>query len=198
MANQDPQPEVYTTEHSYQVSAAGSAAAAIAAGTSRTVQIYTNQANNEEVRVYGLEAQVIRTVFDDSASTTTTYYSNVYGDSTYNNQTFADFNVTIGIGPNNVPSNAFSISKIATCCNTFAFPSPILILFQQPVSIVTSNNQTINLAPALGAGQDADSDDVKVVLNFIAELAIQKVAFAEGGVGYPINPRGPIPGNRPL
>ena len=198
MANQDPQPEVYTTEHSYQVSAAGSAAVAIAAGTGRTVQIYTNQANNEEVRIYGLEAQVIRTVFDDSASTTTLYYSNVFGDNTYNTQNFVDFNVTIGVGPNNVPSNAFSLSKIATCCQTFAFPSPILCLFQQPVSILVSNNQIINLAPALGAGETADSDDVKVVINLIAELAIQKVAFAEGGVGYPINPRGPIPGNRPL
>ena len=46
MANQDPQPEVYTTVHDFSV--------ATASGTQSAVSIFTNQANNEEVRVYAV------------------------------------------------------------------------------------------------------------------------------------------------
>ena len=46
MANQDPQPEIYTTRHDV--------AASSAAGTTNTVTVYTNQANNEEVRIYAI------------------------------------------------------------------------------------------------------------------------------------------------
>ena len=46
MANQDPQPEVYTTVHDFSV--------ATTSGTQSAVSIFTNQANNEEVRVYAV------------------------------------------------------------------------------------------------------------------------------------------------
>ena len=41
MANQDPQPEIYSTTHTFT--------GATAAGTVNTQTIFTNQANNEEV-----------------------------------------------------------------------------------------------------------------------------------------------------
>ena len=43
MANQNPQPEIYTTRHSFAGSANN--------GTTDTQTVYTNQANNEEVRI---------------------------------------------------------------------------------------------------------------------------------------------------
>ena len=53
MANQDPQPEIYTTSHNFDASAAN-----VTAGTTNTVTVYTNQANNEEVRIYAIEVMV--------------------------------------------------------------------------------------------------------------------------------------------
>ena len=54
MANQNPQPEVYTTRHVF-----GNNADAISAGTRVTQTVYTNQANNEEVRIYGIMAEIM-------------------------------------------------------------------------------------------------------------------------------------------
>ena len=50
MANQDPQPEIYTTRYNFNADT-GAGGATIAANTSQVVSIYTNQANNEEVRI---------------------------------------------------------------------------------------------------------------------------------------------------
>ena len=86
MANQDPQPEIYTTTHTFDASGG-----AIAAFTSSTVSIFTNQANNEEVRLYAIAVEVQDNT--TGAAATTAY----------------DFSVTIGVGPNNVPSNSFDI-----------------------------------------------------------------------------------------
>ena len=44
MANQNPQPEIYTTSHFFD---------ATAEGATNTQTIFTQQANNEEVRIYG-------------------------------------------------------------------------------------------------------------------------------------------------
>ena len=63
MANQDPQPEIYTTRHNFDASAV-----AVPAGTTITKSIYTNQANNEEVRIYAVATQIIDE--DDSLPTT--------------------------------------------------------------------------------------------------------------------------------
>ena len=51
MANQDPQPEVYTTTHAF--------AGAAATGTSNVISIFTNQANNEEVRLYAVGVEML-------------------------------------------------------------------------------------------------------------------------------------------
>jgi hypothetical protein len=146
MANQDPQPEIYTTTHTFDATGA-----AIAAFTSSTVSIFTNQANNEEVRLYAIAVEVQD---DTTAAAATTEY---------------DFAVTIGVGPNNVPSNSFDVgwlhNNIANGGQVLAFSSPVLALFQQPLQITVTNNTAI--AAPLERG-------VKVTL--IGELAIQKIA----------------------
>ena len=85
MANQDPQPEIYSTTHTFT--------GATAAGTVNTQTIFTNQANNEEVRLYALAVNIL-----DAAGTVATAET--------------DFQVSIQCGPNNVPSNAFDISWV--------------------------------------------------------------------------------------
>ena len=114
MANQDPQPEIYTTRYTFDASAAD-----VAANTSQVVSIYTNQANNEEVRIYGIAVRV-----DDENNATAT--------------NFNDFAVSIQVGANNVPSNQFDVSwlanNIANGGGILMFPSPVLVLFQQPLS----------------------------------------------------------------
>ena len=146
MANQDPQPEIYTTTHTFDASGG-----AIAAFTSSTVSIFTNQANNEEVRLYAIAVEVQDNT--TGAAATTAY----------------DFSVTIGVGPNNVPSNSFDISwlqtNLANGGQVLAFSCPILCLFQQPLQITVTNNAEVT------AGQTR-----KVKITLIGELAIQKVA----------------------
>ena len=146
MANQDPQPEIYTTSHRFDASGG-----AIAAFTSSTVSIFTNQANNEEVRLYAIAVEVQD---DTTGAAATTAY---------------DFSVTSGVGPNNVPSNSFDVgwlhNNIANGGQVLAFSSPVLALFQQPLQVTVTNNTQI-AAPL--------QRTVKVSL--IGELAIQKIA----------------------
>lgn len=82
MANQDPQPEIYTTRHTFT--------GATTAGNTNTVSVFTNQANNEEVRIYALAVR-IQDASGNAATTET------------------DFAVSVQVGPNNVPSNQFDI-----------------------------------------------------------------------------------------
>ena len=152
MANQDPQPEIYTTRYVWDAdtSAAG---ATQPAGTSQVVSIYTNQANNEEVRIYGIAVRVFDSA-DGAASTT-----------------FNDFAISIQVGANNVPSNQFDISWLANNINNggsiLMFPSPILVLFQQPLGVTITTNSAIT-----GTGSTANNRTV--VVDLIGELAIQK------------------------
>lgn len=143
MANQDPQPEIYSTTHTFT--------GATSAGTVNTQTIFTNQANNEEVRIYALAVNIL-----DSAGTVATSET--------------DFQVAIQCGPNNVPSNSFDISWIfSTITNggpVLAFSTPILVLFQQPLAIVVSVT-TATTATRI------------VNISLIGELAIQKEYFNE-------------------
>jgi hypothetical protein len=154
MANQDPQPEIYTTRYAWLANtAAAPAGATIPAGTSQVVSIFTNQANNEEVRIYGLACRVFNTA-TGTASTT-----------------FNDFAVSIQVGANNVPSNQFDISwlanNIANGGSILMFPSPVLSLFQQPLSVTCTTNSVIT-------GVANANNDRTVVIDLIGELAIQK------------------------
>ena len=147
MANQDPQPEIYTTTHNFDASAAD-----VTAGTTNTVTVYTNQANNEEVRIYAIEVLIS----DEDGSPVTT---------------LTDFDIAIGVEPNNVPSNSFNINglniKMQNGGEPLAFPCPTLVLFQQPLQITIEVMTTIATA----------SDRERIVkVNLIGELAIQKVA----------------------
>src|SRR6056300_73169 len=111
MANQDPQPEIYTTRHTFDASAV-----LVSAGTTNLVSVYTNQANNEEVRIYGVAVRIV----DEDGT---------------NVSTLTDFAMSLQVGPNNVPSNQFDIGwlqqNISNGGGVLMFPSPVLVLFQQ-------------------------------------------------------------------
>lgn len=145
MANQDPQPEIYTTRHTFDASTV-----AVAAGTTNLVSVYTNQANNEEVRLYGIAVRIV----DENGTTVST---------------LTDFAMSIQVGPNNVPSNQFDIGWLHTNLSNggsiLTLPTPVLVLFQQPLSIIIESKSLI-----------AQATDRKrtIVVDLIGELAIQK------------------------
>ncbi len=145
MANQDPQPEIYTTRHNFDASAV-----LVAAGTTNLVTIYTNQANNEEVRLYGIAVRII----DEN------------GDSV---NTLTDFAMSIQVGPNNVPSNQFDVgwlhTNLANGGGILMLPTPVLALFQQPLAVIIEAKTAI---------AQAANRERTVVVDLIGELAIQK------------------------
>tara|TARA_R110000823_G_scaffold198527_2_gene329720 strand:- start:10 stop:471 length:462 start_codon:yes stop_codon:yes gene_type:complete len=145
MANQDPQPEIYTTRHTFDASAV-----LVAAGTTNLVSVYTNQANNEEVRLYGLAVRIT----DENGTSVTT---------------LTDFAMSIQVGPNNVPSNQFDIgwlhTNISNGGSILTLPTPVLVLFQQPLSIIIEAKTAI---------AQAANRERRVIVDLIGELAIQK------------------------
>ena len=145
MANQDPQPEIYTTRHNFDASAV-----LVAAGTTNLVTIYTNQANNEEVRLYGIAVRII----DENGDSVTT---------------LTDFAMSIQVGPNNVPSNQFDIgwlhTNISNGGGVLMLPTPVLALFQQPLAVIIEAKTAI---------AQAANRQRTVVVDLIGELAIQK------------------------
>jgi hypothetical protein len=147
MVNQDPQPELYTTRAVFT--------AANTTGDIATNTIFTNQANNEECRIYALMVDILN---ENGAPVTT-------------GTTDTDFNITIQVGPNNIPSNAFDATVINFKDDkTLAFSTPILALFQQPLAVEVQLNST---AGATLAAQRT------VVVTMIAELAIQKEYYSQ-------------------
>ena len=155
MVNQDPQPELYTTRHQFT--------AANVTGDISTVTIYTNQANNEEVRLYALAVRIL-----DAAGSNVT--------------TETDFAVSIQVGPNNVPSNQFDVgwlaANIANGGSVMAFSTPVLCLFQQPLGVV------VQVKTATTATRT-------VVVDLIGELAIQKVLSGNVAM-HPYNDGNPV------
>ena len=147
MANQDPQPELYTTRAVFT--------AANTTGDTATSTIFTNQANNEECRIYAIMVDILN---ENGAPVTTA-------------TTDTDFNIQIQVGPNNIPSNAFDATVINFKDDkTLAFSTPILALFQQPLAVEVILNST---AGATLAAQRT------VVVTMIAELAIQKEYYSQ-------------------
>ena len=159
MVNQDPQPEVYTTVHDFTP-------LAVAGGTQNTVNIFTNQANNEECRIYAIavEITVLDTGNDQLLGTTNPKFTMP-----------SDLTCTISVGSNNVPSNAFDIGWIyGQEDQTMSFTAPILALFQQPLQVTVTTNSGI---PAFNFGTvPAPVNTVRVKISLISELAIQKIA----------------------
>jgi hypothetical protein len=145
MANQNPQPEIYTTRHTFGGSATQ--------GSSDIQTVYTNQASNEEVRIYGIMADISLT-----------------GDGSVARDAESDFDIQIQIGNSNIPSKAFDLGVITQKDDRrLDFPSPILVLFNQPVSV-----KVIYKGGANATGNTpAASTTVRVSL--ISELSLQNV-----------------------
>ena len=137
--------------------------AASAAGTTNTVTVYTNQANNEEVRIYAIAVRII-----DSTGASAT--------------TDTDFAVSLQVGPNNVPSNQFDVgwlhTNLANGGSVLAFSTPVLVLFQQPLAV------KIEVKTATTA-------DRTVIVDLIGELAIQKVLSGNVAM-HPYNDGNPV------
>ena len=142
MVNQDPQPELYTTRHQFN--------ATNVTGDVSTVTIYTNQANNEECRIYAVLVDILNENGTPASTTTTD----------------VDFGISIQVGPNNIPTNEFDATVICFRDDKqLAFPSPILALFQQPLAVQVSLNSTTGATLAANR---------TVVITVVSELAIQR------------------------
>ncbi len=142
MVNQDPQPELYTTRHQFNNTNV--------TGDVSTVTIYTNQANNEECRIYAILVDILNENGTPASTTTTD----------------VDFGISIQVGPNNIPTNEFDATVICFRDDKqLAFPSPILALFQQPLAVQVSLNSTTGATLAANR---------TVVITLVSELAIQR------------------------
>jgi hypothetical protein len=79
---------------------------------------------------------------------------------------FADYDLTIGAGVNNVPSNSFDISWIPQSRERIlVLDSPIIVKFKQPLRLQLQN---ITAVPALGNNQT-------ITIRLIGETSIIKV-----------------------
>jgi len=142
MANQNPQPDIYEVSHSFANSSPE--------GKVVSSQVYTYQSAYEEVRIYAIMVNIVNSEDDDASAS------------------MSDFQVSITAGANKVPSNAFDVGAIATSREkTLAFPSPVVVGFQEPLTITSEWMGTSNLAAAT---------NVKYTL--IAETAL----IEEGGI----------------
>ena len=142
MANQDPQPEIYNVNAAFL-------AAGAAVGDNVVTNIQTSQANNEEVRIYAMMVNIT-----DGAGV---QISKLVG-------TDIDFNVQLTVGPNNIPSNSFSITGVwSSESQMLSFPTPILVLYQYPLQVTVTSNQAV-------------AANRTVSIQLISELALQKVA----------------------
>tara|TARA_R110000824_G_scaffold293212_1_gene481551 strand:- start:96 stop:530 length:435 start_codon:yes stop_codon:yes gene_type:complete len=129
MVNQNPQPEIYTTRHSF--------AATATQGTLVTTQINTNQAYNEEIRIYGIMVNMYTNTVGAAGDTETT-------------ATDETFDVSINAGPNLIPSNKFDAGFIHnTTEKTLAFSAPVLVLHRQPLMVNVEWTGTGNPSAAM-------------------------------------------------
>tara|TARA_Y100001937_G_C7052394_1_gene299772 strand:+ start:198 stop:629 length:432 start_codon:yes stop_codon:yes gene_type:complete len=110
MVNQNPQPEIYTTRHSFANGATS--------GTSDTQTVQTYQSHDEEVRIYAIMCNMLNA--GNSSTLTTEHF----------------FEATITSGPNAVPSNSFDIGAIHNSgCKILHLSSPILVTYRQPLQV---------------------------------------------------------------
>ena len=141
IVNQNPQPEVYTTRHAFTTAATQ--------GTNVTTQIFTNQAHNEEVRVYGLMVNIVNTSTGDTISATANEF----------------FDVSIQAGPNRIPSTAFSARNIhRSSSKSMMLSGPVLLLHRQPLQVNVE-----------WTGASSPGANVTVVVTLLAEMYIQEV-----------------------
>ncbi len=184
MVNQDPQPEIFETVHTFDYTGGN-----IVANTMRSVDVFTYQANNEEFRLYAIKVEMLGTV--DYTGVPGTASPNIelsccnilgadtggattIGDVTFSPQNTGansfggmDFNIGIRVGGQLVPSTTFDASSIfCKDDKTLAFACPVIVLFKQPFQIEVSNATQLTTLANYGVRT------VKVTL--IGELGIQK------------------------
>jgi len=110
MVSQNPQPEIYTTRHSF--------ASSSSSGTSVTQTVQTYQSHDEEVRIYAIMANFME------------------AGATNNDPLEHFFDVTITAGPNAIPSSTFDLGAIHNKDDkTLHLSSPILITYRQPLQV---------------------------------------------------------------
>jgi len=164
MANQNPQPEIYTTTHEF---ATGSTP-----GTSVTETVFTNQSSAEEVRIYSISVNIYDNT-DGAAQSGASINRN-------------DYTAQIKIGNNFVPSFAFDLGVITTMNQVMiTFPTPILVLFQQPISVIVTYMG--GNSSRQGGANTGVATAVRVSLH--AELALTQVACQEGSMDWPSGQR---------
>ena len=176
MVNQNPQPEIYTTRHTFTDGDTQ--------GTNDTRTVFTNQANTEDLRIYSISVQILNTLSAVAVAPALSLGNDVLTDSN-------DFSVEIQIGSSAVPSQRFHAGTIHGKDNKMlTFPSPILVQYQQPISVVVrwENVNPINI----GAAAIPATMVVKVSLH--GELSLQPVACHDCGLKHPFNMGCPIEG----
>jgi hypothetical protein len=181
MVNQDPQPEVYQTTHTFDYTVGD-----IVANTTRSVGVFTFQANNEEFRLYAIKVEMEGTVDYGGVPTANvelccnnvlpgnTAGATIVGGMVYSPQNILapsfggmDFNIGIRVGGQLIPSTTFDASTIfCKDSKTMALTTPVIVLFKQPFQIEVSN------ATILATLANYGIRTVKVTL--IGELGIQK------------------------
>ena len=94
-----------------------------------------------------------------------------------------DFEVEIQIGSGKVPSQSFSVAGIvASNTKTLTLPCPILVLYQQPISVKVTWANSQNLDNA-----------TTVKVSLIGDLSLQPVACNSCGLKHPVNDGCPLP-----
>jgi len=182
MVNQDPQPEIFETVHTFDYTAG-----TIAANTTRSVDVFTYQANNEEFRLYAIKVELLGNVDYGGVATPNVELSccsvlpaqntglapaaadMVFSPDNIGAPSFGgmDFNIGIRVGGQLVPSTTFDASSIfCTDDKTLAFACPVIVLFKQPFQIEVSNATILQPANAMGVRT--------VRISLIGELGIQK------------------------
>ena len=130
MANQYPQPEVYTTRHLF---------ASASFGTSDTQTIYTNIAHNEQVLIYGVMVNYIQNE---------AHVNGIGGLATMTGTQNEDgrFSITINSGANTVPTNSFDAQFIHRKTDKMmTFPCPILISHRDVLQVTLERTTTTAL-----------------------------------------------------
>ena len=97
--------------------------------------------------------------------------------------TCVDWDVKIQVGQGNVPSTKFNAGIITgTDTMMITFPTPLLVLYNQPISVEVSWANSQNSTQA-----------TIVKCSLIAELSLQQVACNSCGMTHPFNDGCPIP-----
>ena len=154
MVNQNPQPEIWNTRHQF----AGDAASTTQGTTVQQV-IYTNQAHNEECRIYAIQVQpmIYDATWQGGSANNGSYVGNEY-------EIFDNFDGSIQVGSNNIPNQSFSMSEICRSDDkTMYFSAPVLVLHRQPLQVSVSYEGSLVLP---------NNTDIVVVVNLIGETYI--------------------------